>query len=230
MLSAGNYIKNKLSKNKGFILFMLIFIAVRWSFADHYRVPTGSMKPTIQIGDHVFVNKMAYDLKIPFTDIVLAQTDEPQRGEIIVFKYPLDPSINFVKRLIAVPGDRVEVVDGFIVINGKSTLEVPEKLGATVKQLSESAKEFSYSEKIGEKIFTVKRQPTYSREQQISFTVPKGQYFFMGDNRDNSGDSRIWGFVPRENLKGRVKAVTISVAFDGIVPKINVFRFGKKLI
>jgi len=230
MLSIQNHIRIKFNNNKGFAVVLVLLFAMRWSFADHYRVPTGSMIPTIAIGDHVFVNKMAYDLKLPFTDIVLTETGSPQRGDIIVFKYPKDPSINYVKRLIALPGDKVEILNGFIKINGKLTLKLTSTLEKNLKRLSGNEKVFNYKESIGEKEFTVQRLPHNNRNHQLAFTIPKNQFFFMGDNRDNSADSRHWGFVSRDKLKGKAKNVSISLAFDGLMPKVNIFRFGKELI
>src|SRR4051812_37331527 len=103
-----------MKKHLSFIIFALMMVAVRWSFADQYRVPTGSMEPTIHIGDHVFINKMAYSVKIPFTNIHALPISEPQRGDIVVFESVEDPSMNLIKRLIAVPGDHVIVRNGFI--------------------------------------------------------------------------------------------------------------------
>ena len=128
---------------------------MRWSFADHYRVPTGSMLPTVHIGDHVLVNKMAYDLKLPFTDIVLKEMGEPKRGEIIVFKYPKDPSLNYVKRLIAIPGDRVEIYNGFVKVNGKITLETPAALRDNMDKLANLNSKFAYREILGDKKYSV---------------------------------------------------------------------------
>ncbi|MBL6988592.1 MAG: signal peptidase I [Bacteriovoracaceae bacterium] len=219
MITIRNYIANKIVNNRGFILFALLLFSIRWSFADHYRVPSGSMLPTIQIGDHLFVNKMAYDFKFPFTDFVLKKTNRPKRGEIIVFKYPKDPSINYVKRLIGLPGDTIEVFNGFIKVNGKLTLINPHKKS-----------KLAYQEKLGERVFQVQRDPLMFRKHHLKFIVPKGKYFFMGDNRDNSSDSRVWGFVPREYLKGKVTNVTVSIVLDGITPKVDLFRFGKRLI
>ncbi len=230
MLTTLNYIFNKITANKNFIFLVICLFSIRWSFADHYRVPTGSMQPTIQIGDHVLVNKMAYDLKLPFTDIVLTKTGIPKSGEIIVFKYPKNTSINYVKRLIAVPGDQVEIFNGFVKVNGKVTLESPNSFKDNIEKLHNSNGQFEYTEVIGDKKFTVQRLPFHSRKHKLSFKVPENQYFFMGDNRDNSADSRTWGFVPRSYLKGQVKNVTMSVAFDGIIPVVNIFRFGKTLI
>lgn len=225
-----NFLAKTLIKHKGFLFFMALLFSMRWSFADHYRVPTGSMLPTIQIGDHLLVNKMAYDLKLPFTNITLMKTGAPQRGEIIVFKSPKNPSINFVKRLIGVPGDQIEIYDGLVKINGKTLVSGPENIHRILTKLYTSSASFEYQEQLGKRTFVVQRIPQFFREQRLSFTVPQGHYFFMGDNRDNSDDSRYWGFVPRSHLKGQVRNVTMSVAFKGIIPKINFLRFGKTLI
>jgi len=224
-----NYLVNTLGHNKGFILFLIFLFSAKWCIADHYRVPTGSMLPTIAIGDHVLTDKLAYDIRFPFTDIILAETGTPERGDIIVFKYPKNPSENYVKRLIAVPGDRVEILDGFVKVNGQITLESPAGFKATLDKLHTSARPFNYLEILGGKRFTVQRIPFLSRDHRVIFTVPPGKYFFMGDNRDNSADSRSWGFVPRNYLLGKVKRVTWSYTLEGIIPKIHFGRFGKTL-
>lgn len=221
---------NTLGHNKGFILFLIVLFSAKWSIADHYRVPTGSMLPTIAIGDQVLTDKLAYDIRFPFTDIILAETGTPERGDIIVFKYPKDPSENYVKRLIAVPGDRVEILDGFVKVNGQLTLESPAGFKATLDKLRTSDRPFFYQERLDGKEFTVQRIPGLSQNHRIAFTVPKDQYFFMGDNRDNSADSRFWGFVPRNYLLGKVKGVTLSYTLDGLIPRINLCRFGKSLV
>src|SRR5262245_10869240 len=116
--SKGASVKNYLKKNLSFFLFVFILVGVRWSFADQYRVPSGSMEPTIHVGDHVFINKMAYGIKVPYTDHVWVRIQEPQRGDIVVLVSPEDESINLIKRLIAIPGDHVEIHNGFVSING----------------------------------------------------------------------------------------------------------------
>ncbi|MBF0209122.1 MAG: signal peptidase I [Oligoflexia bacterium] len=230
MLTIRNYIAKKIYDYRGAILIVVLVFSMRWSFADHYRVPSGSMIPTIHIGDHLLVNKVAYDIKLPFTDIVLVDTGTPERGEIIVFKYPKDPSVNYVKRLIGLPGDTIEILNGFLKINGKTTLVRSEYFQENLERLYHETSEFSYNEKIEGREFNVQRIPNLTREHYMKFVVPKDMYFFMGDNRDNSRDSREWGFVPREHLKGRVANVTFSMVFDGIFPKIDLSRSGKKLI
>lgn len=229
MSISGKHLANTLGSNKGLIFFLIFLFSARWSIADHYRVPTGSMSPTIEIGDHVLTDKTAYDIRLPFTGIILAETGTPERGDIIVFKYPNDPSQNFVKRLIGIPGDRIEILNGFVQVNGHITLAVPEYFDADLDRLRALARPFQYQERLGGKEFTVQRIPGLSQDQRTACTVPAGQYFVMGDNRDNSADSRSWGFVPRKNLLGKVSRVTLSYRFDGVIPRINLIRFGKKL-
>ena len=262
MFKFRDYIRRVLSENKGFIILLLFFFSVKWSFADHYHVPTGSMLPTIEPGDRLYVDKCAYDLRIPFTDIIIGETGTIERGDIVVFKHPKDPSINYVKRLIGLPGDHVEIFNGFIKINGELTLEVPEQYYRNLLRLTYSPDKLIRSDDdikcepffYGESIITshenligqdelighdelvsvrkykVKRTPRSSWDHHMNFIVPEGRYFVMGDNRDNSSDSRIWGFVPENNVIGQAKNVTVSLLFEGIWPQIKGERFGKKLI
>ena len=226
----GNKIFAKLAKNKALIITLFMLFTIRWSFADHYYVPSGSMQPTIEIGDQVFVNKMAYDIKIPFTNISLMETNKPKRGEIIVFKYPLDPSINYVKRLIALPGDHVQIKDGFVWINGKNILLNHRDIFHLKRMLAYSNDDFNYREKLDDRTFTVNRKVNRYSGSELSFVVPKNQYFFMGDNRDNSSDGRQWGFVPRSYLKGRVERVLLSFTMNNLIPEIKFHRIGQRLI
>ena len=207
-----NYFRDQ----KGFLLFVLVLLVFRSSFADQYLVPSGSMQPTIEIGDRIYVNKMAYDLQIPFTDISLVKVKTPSRGDIVVFKNPRN-NINMVKRLIGLPGDQIEIMDGYVRVNGQ--------------ELSGSSylDELSYTERTGEVEYTIKRQ-TYRRLLGKHNTiVPEGHYFMMGDNRDNSSDSRVWGVVPHKNLLGKAKAIIYSGQFLKLKPTIAWNRFGKNL-
>ncbi len=213
-------------KNASFLLFVFILIGVRWSFADQYRVPTGSMEPTIHIGDHVFINKMAYSVKIPFTEIRALQTSEPARGDIVVFVSPDDSSMNLIKRLIAVPGDHVQIENGIVSING-SPIEGSENIEAQLLQTS--ASEFFYREKLGLAEYQVKRLPHYVRPERIEFTVPADRFFFMGDNRDNSHDGRYFGLIPRESLKGRALGVLWNIKIENGLPAMELDRIGARL-
>lgn len=210
-----------IKKNKSFLVGVFILLAMRWSFADQYRVPSGSMEPGVQVGDHIGVNKMAYDLKFPFTNFVLASMHEPQRGDIVVFTWPVDKKTNFVKRLIGLPGDRIQIKDGFITINGKS-LQTTDIYNSTQDILT-------YYETLGSHTVQVQRLPGRVKSEDLEFVVPTDSYFFMGDNRDDSADSRSWGFVQRAALKGKVLGVLWNIYLDGFVPKMNFSRFLSRL-
>jgi signal peptidase I len=205
-------------KNRSFILFLGVFIFVRSTFANQYVVPSGSMLPTISIGDRIFVNRMAYDLKVPFSNVIVKHTGEPKRGQIVVFESPKEKGLVLVKRLIAVPGDEVEIKNGFVFLNGKQTAEATE--------IQES-----YYETIGEHRHVVQRIPEYFRPDHFHFIVPEGKYFMMGDNRDNSADGRVFGLVSRELLIGEATRVLFSVDFNQpVAHMLAVDRFGKALL
>ncbi|MGZ3768576.1 MAG: signal peptidase I [Bdellovibrio sp.] len=206
---------NFFKKNRGFLLGILVLLAFRWSLADQYRVPTGSMEPNIQVGDHIAVNKMAYDLKIPFTDLAVESLSNPQRGDIVVFIWPGDNSTIFVKRLIGLPGDHIQIQNGFLTINGQQLARI---------DFDQNQNRVSYHEKIGDHDFEVQRFPQWIKNENIDITVPEGSYFFMGDNRDNSFDSRAWGFVKRSALKGKALGVLWNIRFDQLIPHINLAR------
>lgn len=202
------------------VILVLLICAFKSTFLMNYTVPTGSMKPTIEPGDKLIVNKMAYDLRVPFTKIRLMEFSKPERGDVIVFECPYDPSITFVKRLIGLPGDLLEVENGFIKINDKA-------LDISVKNEDELLKILTeggfYTESLGEKTYTVRRVPTSFSVRPVKVRVPEDHYFAMGDNRDESGDSRSWGFVPKENLFGKAKFIYFSFQW----PKVYWDRIGK---
>jgi len=218
--------KTTLKKNVPFFLFVLMTVAVRWSFADQYRVPTGSMEPTIHVGDHVFINKMAYGVKLPFTDIQLMQIQEPQKGDIVVFTSPDSSSMNLIKRLIATPGDHVSIRNGQVSING-SPISGSEKILETMANSSQS--EIFYPEHLGSSDYQVKRVPGFARYENFEFVVPEDKFFFMGDNRDNSHDGRYFGLVSRELLKGRALGVLWNIHFENGIPEMELSRIGSRL-
>lgn len=210
-----------IKKNKSFLVGIFALLAMRWSFADQYRVPSGSMEPGIQIGDHIGVNKMAYDLKIPFTDFAITAIQEPERGDIVVFTWPVDNKTTFVKRLIGLPGDHIQVKDGFISINGVAL----EKLSLTEAHKGT----LTYQETMGPHHIQVQRLPWRIKSEELDFVVPADSYFFMGDNRDDSADSRAWGFVHRQALKGKVLGVLWNIRLEGFIPKMSFSRILKRL-
>jgi len=190
-----------------------VLLAARSSLADWNDVPTGSMNPTILEGDRIFVNKLAYDLKVPFTTWHVAEWADPRRGDVVVFYSPVDGD-RLVKRVAAVPGDTVAMVNNRLVVNG-----VPAGYGppdptvvAGLPPRLQTGYRFG-TESVGNRSHPVMETP--GRPARRSFgpvTVPPGKYLVLGDNRDNSYDSRYWGFVDRGQIVGR--ATGVAVSFD----------------
>ncbi len=210
-------------RNTPFFVMILGLFAFRWSLADQYMIPTGSMEPTIHVGDRIFVNKSAYALKLPFTQIVLKEMGSPERGDIIVFDNPAN-GICMVKRLIGLPGDQINIQGGFVFVNGKAFDGSSEGL-AQIQ--NEKATEVFYQEKIGTHEVLIKRLPLRLNSENFSFVVPAHKYFMMGDNRDNSLDSRAWGFLEKKDMKGRALAVFYNLNFDEhFVPRAELTRTG----
>lgn len=192
---------------------VLVVVTFRSAVADWNDVPSQSMEPTILVGDRIFVNKLAYDLKVPFTTWHIAQWSDPQRGDIVVFFAPSDGK-RMVKRVVGVPGDRVALRDNQLLINGQAVACQPINQAnfADVDLTDPAPHEFAI-ESLGMSPHAMMWQP--ARFAQRSFkpvTVPRGQYFVLGDNRDNSGDSRTFGFVARHQIVG--KAVGLAFSLD----------------
>lgn len=206
----------------GFIV--LAVFAFKSSIIANYTVPTPSMVPNIQVGEKLIVNKMAYNLRVPFTDIVLFEIAKPERSDVVVFDNPRDRSISFVKRLIGLPGDVVTVTDGLITVNGQkygTSLDSEEELFDIILRGGQ------YTEIAPTKSYTVQRGRHFELGDVQTYTVPEGQYFFMGDNREASSDSRSWGFVPYSHIKGKAKFIYLSLDWpEGVwIPKIRSGRF-----
>lgn len=189
----------------------LIIFAARSSFADWNKVPSGSMKPTILEGDRVFVNKVAYDLKVPFTTWHLAEWSAPQRGDIVVFYSPKDGT-RLVKRTVGLPGDTVEMRDDELIINGAkvSYKSIAEELLPDVTPADRASSVYA-SEALPGRSHLVAGIPELPAMRNFGpITVPEGFYFMMGDNRDNSYDSRYFGVVKRSRILGHATSVVAS--------------------
>jgi len=194
------------------LVLTLIVFAVRSSLADWNDVPTGSMRPTILEGDRVFVNKLAYDLKVPFTTWHIAEWSNPQRGDIVVFFSPHDGQ-RLVKRVIGLPGDTIELRNNTIVINGQPVAYRPisEELLRDIPAADRAGRVFA-TELLPDQSHAVAGHPAVpARRSFAPVHVPAGQYFMMGDNRDDSFDSRFWGTVPRKQIVGQATAVVFSL-------------------
>lgn len=200
-------------ENKSLLVFLLAMFAVRSAIADWNDVPTGSMNPTIVQGDRVFVNKLAYGLKAPFTRWQLARWGDPKRGDIVVFFSPADGE-RLVKRVIGLPGDRIELRDDHLIINGHAATYdlLPSETGHDVPQDNTGPR--VYAKETADSIRPHPVTILPERRALRTFgpiTVPAGHYFMMGDNRDNSNDSRFWGTVDRSCIVGRASMVVMSL-------------------
>ncbi|MCC7403341.1 MAG: signal peptidase I [Bdellovibrionales bacterium] len=231
MLSKVCYMRERWQRfwdsNKVFIGFLAFIILFRVTIADQYHVPSGSMEPTIAIGDRVLVNKTVFHLKIPFTNLVLVRLGEPVRGDIVVFEKPGDHTV-MIKRLIGLPGDYLEIDDGFIRVNGETFFadQDPQEL---LREARLNDQGLHYHEQMSGHQYTVQRLPLPRQFGEKKLKVPDDHFFFMGDNRDNSNDSRAWGVVPRDLLKGRASRVLYSMVFDGFIPRFQWDRTGRNL-
>ena len=193
------------------LILALLLFSIRSSLADWNDVPSGSMRPTIIEGDRVFVNKLAYDLKVPFTTWHIAEWGNPQRGDIAVFFSPHD-GLRLVKRVIGVPGDTVELRNNQLILNGTPVEYQPiaEELLRDIPATQREGRVFA-SEKLPGQTHAVTGNPATPAPRNFApVVVPPGEYFMMGDNRDDSFDSRFWGTVKREKIVGRATAVVLS--------------------
>ena len=205
-------------QNKGFLLFIFLMLFFRSAIADWYHVPTGSMQPTILIGDRVLVDKLAFDVKIPFTQMSLSRQAEPERGDIIVFDSKVSEE-RLIKRVIGLPGDIVELRNNRLLVNHKPVdIELLEYSSEFDDFLNDRNIATYYRELFGADEMAIKSHTIrirLDRRSQISsfapIKVPRDNYWVMGDNRDNSADSRVIGLVPREELIGRAESVVISL-------------------
>jgi signal peptidase I len=191
---------------------LLIATSIKSAIADWYVVPSGSMKPTIVEGDRIFTNKLAYDLKFPYTRFHLATWDDPQRGDIVVFNSPADGK-RLVKRVIGVPGDVIAMQDERLYINGEPVAYQP--LGSDGFEAALDGQEAPprfWGEDLEGHHHPIMVQPSQPALRSFrEIRVPQGHYFMMGDNRDNSADSRYFGFVERGLILGRANAIVISL-------------------
>ncbi len=202
--------KNWLKNNRGILVFILCLGLFRTAIADWNPVPTGSMRPTILEGDVVLVNRLAYDLKIPLTDVSLTRLGDPQRGDIVTFSSPMDGT-RLIKRLVAVPGDVVELRDNRLTINGVTADYSDMNLVSEPVGFGRYVEATRAMENVAGSSHAVQFLPnSHSRSDFGPVVVPPDEYFMMGDNRDNSEDSRFIGFVPRKLLIGRAGRILVS--------------------
>ncbi|MEY2699667.1 MAG: signal peptidase [Pseudomonadota bacterium] len=211
---------------RSFFPVVLVVMLLRSFLFEPFRIPSGSMMPTLLIGDFIIVNKYVYGIRIPVINRKVVTLGEPARGDIVVFRFPKDPTVDYIKRVIGLPGDRIGYVNKQISVNGRPIRQVllgdyqGEGKGASMTGALWLDEDL---EGIQHHILIRDGQPSVEGE----FIVPQGHYFMMGDNRDNSNDSRYWGFVPETHLVG--KAVMIWMNWDADNGGINLSRPGTLL-
>lgn len=215
--------KKVLREIRIFVLMILIVSSLRSALADWNDVPTGSMKPTIQEGDRVVVNKLAYDLKVPFTTINIVKWGNPERGDIVVLFSPVDGT-RLVKRVVAVPGDKVEMRDNQLFVNGRIAKQSP----IAIVSSDDPGSAYVLDEDLYGHNHKVMLTPEIPAVRSFGpVVVPEGNYFVLGDNRDNSNDSRFIGFIERRRIVG--KAVAVAFSLDRkrwFVPRMDRFFEG----
>lgn len=210
---------------RSFFPVIFLVLMLRSFLVEPFRIPSGSMIPTLHIGDFILVNKFSYGFRMPVFHNLLIPVGEPQRGDVMVFRYPVDPSKDFIKRVIGLPGDKIRYHDKTLYINGeKMPQEVSGYYSADAAGHELIAEEMT--EQLGEVEHKILLNP-HRPDDNGEYVVPEGHYFMMGDNRDGSDDSRGWGFVPERNLVG--KAFFIWMSWDGQKNRPAFDRIGQSI-
>ena len=202
---------------KSFFPVLFIVLVLRSFLVEPFQIPSGSMKPTLDVGDFILVNKFSYGIRLPVLDTKIIEVGDPKRGDVMVFRYPSDPTVNYIKRVVGLPGDKIRYTsDKKLYVNDQLVAE--QLVGAEPGTLGSAE---LYKEKLGEVEHMIRKEMSrYRAPPDKEWTVPAGHYFMMGDNRDNSNDSRYWddpnipkdelGMVPDKNIVGKAFAVWMS--------------------
>ena len=203
--------------SRSFFPVLLVVLLLRSFLVEPFQIPSGSMRPTLEIGDFILVNKFTYGLRLPVTHTEVVDFGEPDRGDVMVFRFPEEPSVNFIKRVIGLPGDRIRYEDKQLYVNGEP---VPKEL--TDASPRQAPGEQRFQEHLARRAHAIYNNPRDPGPQVREVIVPERHYFVMGDNRDHSNDSRYWGFVPEENIVG--KAFAVWMHWDGGLPSFTSVR------
>jgi len=210
---------------RSFFPIILAVLVIRSFIAEPFRIPSGSMLPTLHVGDFILVNKFVYGIRLPVLNKKIITLGEPKRGDVVVFRYPKNPSIDYIKRIVGLPGDKVGYFHKSIYINGKKIEQKVETKSDDLLGIVPVRNELR-SEQLGDHHHNILIDPERHLVEG-EMIVPKGHYFVMGDNRDNSNDSRFWGTVPEENFVG--KAFLIWMSWDWNDGGIVWNRLGDKI-
>lgn len=207
--------KHFLSGLGSILIAIMAALTVRWFLMEAYVIPSGSMLPSLLIHDHIFVNKIAYGMRVPWSKNWIFRLSDPQRNEVVVFRYPGDESMFFIKRIVGLPGDEVSYRDSHIYINGNQIQRSDPASTEDFKWINDLPGMKSDYDFFDEQLISEKKHPILLHKRQFRNSwgpqiIPEGHFFVMGDNRDNSNDSRNWGFVPFENFMGKAMFVWLS--------------------
>lgn len=215
-LSSGVAIQNTrepvlVEYSKSFFPVLLIVFLLRGFIVEPFKIPSGSMLPSLYIGDFILVNKFAYGIRLPVLNMKVFETGGPERGDVAVFRYPRDPSLDYIKRIVGLPSDHIAYYNKVLYVNGKPVKRSfsSQYDGPGQEQANE------YFEELADDGHAMLLMPARPNSLEGEWIVPEGMYFVMGDNRDNSNDSRVWGPVPERNLVG--KAFMIWMHWSGSV-------------
>lgn len=210
---------------------ILIVLLLRSFLVEPFKIPSGSMMPTLLVGDFILVNKFSYGVRLPVADTKIIDVGEPQRGDVIVFRFPENPSLDYIKRVVGLPGDRILYQGKKLYVNGKLMEQTYEGIFQGVGQGINMTGAALRTEQLGEVAHQLLTMNTH-HSNTMSYTdyvVPEGHYFVMGDNRDNSNDSRYWGPVPEENLVGKAFMVWMNLDWHNEQGKIDWSRIGNDI-
>jgi signal peptidase I len=211
---------------RSFFPVLLLVLLIRSFLVQPYKVPSGSLEPTIAPGDFIVVNQFAYGLRLPVLNTKIYNIGEPQRGDIALFRWPKHPDILFIKRVVGVPGDHIVYKNKTLTVNGAVMHQ--QFIGKSLDEEGEAMLPVEVrSEALGDVRHSIFVRTDVPDDRVSDVVVPEGHYFMMGDNRDGSDDSRDWGFVPEENLVG--KALAIWMSWDHNEHNIRWNRIGKKI-
>ena len=229
------YLRNKRSKEAkqpwwveysvSFFPVILIVFFLRSFLVEPFKIPSGSMIPTLLIGDFILVNKYTYGVRLPVVNIKIVELGSPKRGDVMVFRYPSDPSLDYIKRVVGLPGDRIEYRNKELQLNGMPVPRRQVEDYESRERLQYFPRYLESFEGAGHEIILEKETPGFVSHGMdfrhsgncdynsggLVCTVPAGHYFVMGDNRDNSSDSRVWGFVPDENIVGKAFFIWLNL-------------------
>lgn len=209
-----------------FPIFLLVLVIRSFTY-EGFRIPTGSLKPTLLVGDFILVNKFDYGIRLPVIHTKIISIGEPKRGDIVVFREPPKESRDLIKRVIGIPGDHIVYKDKVLYINGEKISQTFEKYGTDQDDNIEPWQVVQKKENLMGVVHDIYQIPQRENDD-FDVIVPQGKYFMMGDNRDNSGDSRYWGFLPEKNIIG--KATHVVLSYDSLKHPLRWDRLGIKII